>query len=82
MTFDPKSLRQWWPKPSNPCPIVVFGAGSIVGDAHLPAYKQGGFPVAGLYDPNAEKAAALAAQSLPLKKAWTLYVWHLRYHRS
>lgn len=62
MTFDPQSLRQWWPKPSKPRPIVIFGAGSIVGDAHLPAYKQGGFPVAGLYDPNAEKAAALAAQ--------------------
>ncbi|MBN8949631.1 MULTISPECIES: Gfo/Idh/MocA family oxidoreductase [unclassified Rhizobium] len=62
MSFDPKSLRQWWPKPSKPRPIVIFGAGSIVGDAHLPAYRQGGFPVAGLYDPNAEKAAALAAQ--------------------
>ncbi|MBB6483722.1 Gfo/Idh/MocA family protein [Rhizobium lusitanum] len=62
MTFDPTSLRQWWPKPSNPRPIVIFGAGSIVGDAHLPAYKQAGFPVAGLYDPNVEKAAALAAQ--------------------
>ena len=62
MTFDPKSLRQWWPKPSQPRPIVIFGAGSIVGDAHLPAYRKGGFPVAGIYDPNAEKAAALAAQ--------------------
>ena len=62
MTFDPKSLRQWWPKPIQPRPIVIFGAGSIVGDAHLPAYKKGGFPVAGIYDPNAEKAAALAAQ--------------------
>ena len=62
MSLDPKSLRQWWPKPSKPRPIVIFGAGSIVGDAHLPAYRQGGFPVAGLYDPNAEKAAALAAQ--------------------
>ena len=62
MTFDPKSLRQWWPKPSQPRPIVIFGAGSIVGDAHLPAYRKGGFPVAGIYDPNVEKAAALAAQ--------------------
>lgn len=61
-TFDPKSLRQWWPKPSAPRPIVIFGAGSIVGDAHLPAYRKGGFPVAGLYDPNAEKAASVAAQ--------------------
>ena len=62
MTFDPKSLRQWWPKPDRPRPIVIFGAGSIVGDAHLPAYRKGGFPVAGIYDPNVEKAAALAAQ--------------------
>ncbi|NTI49817.1 Gfo/Idh/MocA family oxidoreductase [Agrobacterium rhizogenes] len=62
MTFDPQSLRQWWPKPSTPRPIVIFGAGSIVGDAHLPAYKKGGFPVVGLYDPNAEKAQALADQ--------------------
>lgn len=62
MTFDPGSLRQWWPKPAAPKPIVIFGAGSIVGDAHLPAYRQAGFPVAGIFDPNAEKAAALAGQ--------------------
>ena len=59
--FDPTSLRQWWPKPSAPQPIVIFGAGSIVGDAHLPAYAKGGFPVAGLYDPDLAKAEALAA---------------------
>ncbi len=60
--FDPKSLRQWWPKPTTPKPIVIFGAGSIVSDAHLPAYKKGGFPVAGIFDPNLEKASALANQ--------------------
>ncbi|QRY70558.1 Gfo/Idh/MocA family oxidoreductase (plasmid) [Ensifer sp. PDNC004] len=58
--FDPATLRQWWPKPEKPRPIVIFGAGSIVGDAHLPAYRQAGFPVAGLYDPDREKAAKLA----------------------
>ncbi|TCR81583.1 Gfo/Idh/MocA family oxidoreductase [Rhizobium sp. BK376] len=62
MTFDPTTLRQWWPKPSSPKPIVIFGAGSIVGDAHLPAYRKGGFPVAGIFDPNADKANALADQ--------------------
>ena len=61
-SFDPKSLQQWWPKPATPRPIVIFGAGSIVGDAHLPAYKKAGFPVAGIYDPNREKAEALASQ--------------------
>ncbi|ABR63754.1 Gfo/Idh/MocA family protein [Sinorhizobium medicae] len=60
--FIPSSLRQWWPKPANPRPIVIFGAGSIVGDAHLPAYRKAGFPVAGIFDPDGEKAAALAQQ--------------------
>ncbi|MGQ3280065.1 MAG: gfo/Idh/MocA family oxidoreductase, partial [Shinella sp.] len=58
--FDPKSLAQSWPLPSKPRPIVTFGAGSIVGDAHYPAYRKGGFPIAGLYDPDHDKAKALA----------------------
>lgn len=62
MTFDPQSLSQSWPLPSNPRPIVTFGAGSIVGDAHYPAYRKGGFPIAGLYDPDHDKAKALAAK--------------------
>ncbi|MHA7969152.1 Gfo/Idh/MocA family protein [Rhizobium sp. CAU 1783] len=60
MNFDPKSLSQSWPPPVKPRPIVTFGAGSIVGDAHFPAYAKGGFPIAGLYDPDHEKAKALA----------------------
>ena len=58
--FDPSSLAQSWPKPAKPRPIVTFGAGSIVGDAHFPAYRKAGFPVAGLYDPDQEKAKRLA----------------------
>lgn len=58
--FDPSTLRQWWEKPADPRPIVIFGAGSIVGDAHLPAYRKGGFPVAGIFDPDQAKASALA----------------------
>ncbi len=60
MLLDPASLKQSWPLPSAPRQIVVFGAGSIVGDAHFPAYKKGGFPVAGLYDPDHAKAQKLA----------------------
>jgi predicted dehydrogenase len=60
--FDPAALRQHWPRPATPRPIVIFGAGSIVGDAHLPAYAKAGFPVAGLYDPDAARAEALAAR--------------------
>ena len=41
-------------------PIVVLGAGGIVKDAHLPAYRLAGFPIAGIYDINQARAAALA----------------------
>ena len=46
------NLNQEWRKPKKPSPIVIFGAGSIVNDAHLPAYKQAGFKVQGIYDPD------------------------------
>jgi predicted dehydrogenase len=60
MTFDPSSLAQSWPAPSRPRPVVTFGAGSIVGDAHYPAYRKSGVPIAGLYDPEHDKAKKLA----------------------
>jgi len=55
-------LNQSWPRPSNPIPIVIFGAGSIVTDAHIPAYAAAGFTIQGIFDPNQSKARALAAQ--------------------
>jgi len=58
--FDPALLVQSWPKPSKPRPIVTFGAGSIVGDAHFPAYRKAGFPIVGLYDPDQAKAKTMA----------------------
>jgi predicted dehydrogenase len=48
------------PKPEVALPIVVIGAGGIVHDAHLPAYRKAGFPVAALVDVSREKAEALA----------------------
>ncbi len=57
-------LRQSWPPPSAPRPIVVIGAGSIVRDAHLPVYARLGFKVAGIFDANPtasrERASAFA----------------------
>ncbi|HHY86477.1 MAG TPA: Gfo/Idh/MocA family oxidoreductase [Verrucomicrobia bacterium] len=61
MTLDVSTLRQTWPRPSRPRPIVIIGAGGIVRDAHLPAYRKANFPVAGIYDLNpaaAEKRVA------------------------
>src|SRR5229473_5488747 len=62
--FPPTDLRQAWPRPSAPRPIVVIGAGSIVRDAHLPIYKRLGFPIAGIFDVNEDasrdKARAFA----------------------
>ncbi len=54
-------LQGAWPLPSRPKPIVIIGAGGIVHDAHLPAYRMAGFPVAGVFDRNAERAAQVAA---------------------
>jgi predicted dehydrogenase len=54
-------LPQAWPRPSAPRPIVVVGAGAIVENAHLPAYRRLGFEVAGFYDTNPERARATAA---------------------
>jgi predicted dehydrogenase len=41
---------------------MVIGAGGIIRAAHLPAYQKAGFPVVGLMDQDANKAAALAAE--------------------
>jgi len=49
------------PLVSAPRPIVVVGAGGIVRDAHLPAYRLAGFPVAALTDLDPAKARQLAA---------------------
>ncbi len=41
-------------------PIVIIGAGSIVQTAHLPAYRLAKFSVAGIFDPDHEKAVKVA----------------------
>ena len=56
-----KQLRQTWPMPSTPRPIVVIGCGGIVRDAHLPAYAKSGLPVAGVFDIDQGRAMRLAS---------------------
>lgn len=53
-------LRQSWPKPSRPRSIVLVGAGGIAESAHLPAYREAGLEVRGLFDVRADAATALA----------------------
>src|ERR1041384_3976508 len=48
--LDARDLPQAWPRPSAPRPIVVVGAGAIVEQAHLHAYRRLGLDVAGFYD--------------------------------
>lgn len=57
-----ETLRQSVEMPETVTPVVVFGSGSIVTDAHLPAYRDLGVPVAGIYDPDHAKAAEVAGQ--------------------
>src|ERR1700755_3238538 len=55
------------PLPHHPRPIVLIGAGGIVNDAHLPAYKLAGFWVTGIFDLDREKALQTAAKfDIPL----------------
>lgn len=60
MQNEEPELRQAWSLPTRPRPIVIIGAGGIVHDAHLPAYRLAGLKVAGLYDLDAERARKLA----------------------
>jgi predicted dehydrogenase len=55
-------LRQKPGLPRIPRPIVLIGAGGIARDAHLPAYRKAGFPVAGIYDLHSERARSLGSQ--------------------
>ena len=55
-------LKQEWPRPSQPRPIVVIGAGGIVRDAHLPAYKKAGYNVCGITDIDPQKAQSVAQE--------------------
>ncbi len=55
-----KDLRQSWPAPSKPKPIVIIGAGGIVRDAHMPAYAKAGLTVSGVTDLDAGRAQGLA----------------------
>src|ERR1700760_1540357 len=50
------------PRPKQPRPIIVIGAGGIVRGAHLPAYAKAGFPVVGIMDEAPERAETLAAE--------------------
>jgi predicted dehydrogenase len=57
-------------RPRTTRPIVIIGAGGIVRDAHLPAYRKAGFEVAGIYDIAAAKATSLARE-FALRRTFT-----------
>ena len=56
---DP-TINQKPAMPESPAPIVIIGAGGIVKDAHLPAYRKAGFRVIGIYDKEPAKAEGLS----------------------
>ena len=63
MSFKPSDITNLTTiisMPKNPISIVIIGAGGIVSDAHLPAYKKAGFKVLGIFDPLKEKAEKCA----------------------
>ena len=48
--------------PEKKLPIAIIGAGGIVKNAHLPAYKKAGFEVKAIFDLDGEKAGQLAKE--------------------
>ena len=68
MAEDIKNLNTSWPLPSNKQPIILVGAGGIVNDAHLPAYKKSGFDVQGIFDPIKEKSEITQGKRDPSSK--------------
>ena len=57
---DLPELIQSWSEPQVPKPILLIGAGGIVRDAHLPAYRNAGFEIAGVFHIDPERARSLA----------------------
>ncbi|RCK42982.1 Gfo/Idh/MocA family protein [Thalassospira profundimaris] len=55
-------LNQTVEMPEKVTPVVIFGSGSIVTDAHLPAYRDLKVPVAGIFDPDLAKAQKVASE--------------------
>ncbi|MBE8719401.1 Gfo/Idh/MocA family protein [Sphingobacterium pedocola] len=47
--------------PAAPHPIIIIGAGGIVEEAHLPAYRKANWPVYGIFDLEQTKANHLAS---------------------
>lgn len=61
--IDLAELQQRVALPSRLTPVVIVGAGSIVVDAHLPAYAGLGVPVVGVFDLDTAQAAVVAERS-------------------
>ncbi len=59
-------LQQTWSSPAKPKPVVIIGAGGIVRDAHLPAYRKAEIPVCGVTDIDPDRSKSLASDwSIP-----------------
>ena len=65
-----QTLQQAWPSPKNPIPIAIIGAGGIVNDAHMPAYRKAGFQVLGIFDANVQRAQ-LMVERWKIARVWT-----------
>jgi len=56
------AFEQSWARPKEARPIVIIGAGGIVVDSHMPAYRQAGYEVAGIWNRNKARAEDVAKQ--------------------
>jgi|TARA_B100000959_G_scaffold267963_1_gene312100 predicted dehydrogenase len=63
-------LKQKWQRPSKSLPIIFIGAGGIIRNAHIPAYKNLGLKIEGVYDIN-NKTAEKLAKDFSIKKIYS-----------
>lgn len=62
MKYTIQTLPTRHPRCDTPAPVVVLGAGGIVQNAHLPAYRKLGVPVRGIFDINTRVARSVASK--------------------
>ena len=58
--YETMDIRYQPEQPRRPRPILIIGAGSIVKDAHLPAYAMAGYPVHAITNRSRAQAEALS----------------------
>lgn len=62
MTIDELTYLPAMPENPKVRPIMLIGAGQIIHDSHIPAYRMAGYEIAGIYNRTIDKAKEVAQE--------------------